>query len=109
MAAEKCYREIQSPGELFGISFVEIMVLIAVPLLLAPFFTLIKINLIYALAIDALLYALVRFSNRLSGFEYGVISALCYHFVWPRQLSGYVLDEHDYIRATSPKADDRQP
>ena len=40
----------------------------------------------------------LRFGNRVSGFDYGVISFLSFHLLWPRQLSAFGLEEHDYLR-----------
>ena len=95
---EKCYREIQSPSQLGGVSPVEAFVLLAVPIVLAPIFTVLGINLIFALAADVVLYTILRFGNRLSGFEHGIVSYVSFHFRWPRKLSGFNLREHDYLR-----------
>ncbi|MBC6947529.1 hypothetical protein DWB58_06285 [candidate division KSB1 bacterium] len=95
---EKCYREIQAHSQLAGVSPIEAIILLAVPIVLAPFFTLMDINLLFAFVIDIFVYALLRFSNRLSGFDHGLVSFLSFHFIWPKQLSGFKLDEHDYLR-----------
>ena len=94
---EKCYREIQTPGQLGGVSIIEILVLLAIPIMLAPLFTFLEINLLFIFVIDIGVYAVLRAGNRISGFDHGVFSFIYYHFIWPRKLSGYTLDEHDYL------------
>ena len=95
---DKCYREIQTPGQLGGVSVLELFILIAFPIALAPLFIWLKLNLLIVFALDVALYAVLRLGNRVSGFEHGVISFFSFHFLWPRQLSAFVLDEHDYLR-----------
>ena len=95
---EKCYREIQSHGQLGGVSPIELIVLIGFPILVAPVLTMLDLNLLLAFALDAIVYAVLRISNRLSGFEHGVISFLNFQFVWPRKLPAFPLEEHDYLR-----------
>ena len=95
---EKCYREIQARGQLGGVSLFELLALLAFPIALAPLFVWLELNLLFVFALDVALYAVLRLGNRVSGFEYGVISFLSFHFFWPRQLSAFGLDEHDYVR-----------
>lgn len=95
---EKCYREIQAHGQLGGVSLIELFILIAFPIALAPVFIWLELNLLFVFALTLVLYAALRFGNRISGFDYGVISFLSFHLFWPRQLSAFVLEEHDYLR-----------
>jgi len=96
--AEKCYREIQSHGQLAGVSPIEAIILLAVPIVLAPILTVLNINLLFSLALALVLYAILRLSSTVSGFDHGAISFILYHFVWRRNLSSFALDEHDYLR-----------
>jgi hypothetical protein len=102
---EKCYREIQAHGQLGGVSIIEIMILLAFPIMLAPIFTWLGLNLLFVLALDLILYALLRFGNRISGFDYGVVSFFSFNFIWPRRLSGFNLDEHDYLKQAPSHSD----
>ncbi len=95
---EKCYREIQAHGQLGGVSLLELIILLAFPIALAPVFVWLKLNLLIIFALDVALYAVLRMGNRVSGFDYGVLSFFSFHFLWPRQLSAFVLEEHDYLR-----------
>jgi hypothetical protein len=94
---EKCYRDLQSRGELAGISLFELMALLALTLLLFMIFNLLGLSLIYIVVIDVIIFAILRQANRISPFEHDVISLFCFHFVWPRKLSAYKLDEQDYL------------
>ncbi|MDZ7290683.1 MAG: hypothetical protein ONB44_14010 [candidate division KSB1 bacterium] len=94
---EKCYRDLQSRGEIVGVSLFELLALVAVPILLFPIFTLLDISFFYILVIVLVLLFLFRLGNRVSPFEYGLISYLFFSFVWPRKLSGYKLEERDYL------------
>ena len=95
---EKCYREIQAHGQLGGVSIIELFVLIAFPIALAPLFVWLELNLLIVFALTLMLYAVLRVGNRVSGFDFGVISFLSFYLLWPRQLSAFVLEEHDYVR-----------
>jgi len=79
----------------------ELLLLLAFPIALAPIFIWLKLNLLIVFALALILYTALRFGNRVSGFDYGVISFLSFHFFWPRQLSGFALEEHDYLRQTA--------
>lgn len=96
---EKCYRDLQTQGEVFGIGLFELLALLAVPLLLFPIFTLLDVSFLYIAAVEIVLIVLFRLANSVSPFRYGFISYVHYHFIWPRALSGYPLDEHDSFTA----------
>jgi hypothetical protein len=81
-----------------GVSLIELFILLGFPIALAPVFVWLNLNLLFVFALDLVLYALLRMGNRVSGFDYGVISFFSFHFLWPRQLSGFALEEHDYLR-----------
>jgi hypothetical protein len=95
---EKCYRDIQSRGQLGGLSLLEVFILLAVPILLAPIFTLLKLSFGIILVIEILLYTLFRLAARASHFDYGLASFVYSKLVWPKQLSAYGLDEKRYIK-----------
>ncbi len=95
---EKCYRDIQSRGQLAGLSLVEVFILLGVPILLFPIFTLLKLSFGIILLIDVLLYTLFRLAARSSQFDYGLVSLVYSKFIWPKQLSGFGLDETSYIK-----------
>ena len=71
---EKCYRDIQSRGQIAGLSLLEVFILLAVPILLFPFFTLLNLNFGIILVIEILLYKLFRLAARVSNFDYGLAS-----------------------------------
>jgi len=95
---EKCYRDIQSRGQIVGLSLLEVFILLAVPILLFPIFTLLKLSFGIILVIEIFLYALFRLAARVSHFDYGLASFVYSRFIWPRQLSAYGLDEKEYIK-----------
>jgi len=95
---EKCYRDIQSRGQIAGLSLLEIFILLAVPILLFPFFTLLNLNFGIILVIEIFLYTLFRLAARVSHFDYGLASFVYSRFIWPRSLSAYGLDEKEYIK-----------
>jgi hypothetical protein len=94
---EKCYRDLQNRGEIAGVGLFELMALLAVTLLLFMVFNLLRLSLIYILIIDVIAFAILRQANRISPFEHDLISFFCFHFIWPRKLSAYRLEEHDYV------------
>lgn len=94
---EKCYRNLQSHGEIAGVGLFALLALVAVPILLFPIFTLLEINFFYILLIDVALLVVLRLANRLSPFEHGLVSYVCFHFYWPKKLSAYRLQEKDYL------------
>ena len=94
---EKCYRDLQSHGEIAGIGLFALLVLVAVPILLFAVFTLLKINFIFILVIDLALFVIFRMASRVSPFEHDLVSFVCFHFVWPKRLSAYRLEEKDYL------------
>ena len=98
---EKCYRDIQSRGQIAGLSLLEVFILLAVPILLFPFFTLLNLNFGIILVIEILLYTLFRLAARVSNFDYGLASFVYSKFIWPRRLSAYGLDEKEYIKEKS--------
>ena len=98
---EKCYRDIQSRGQIAGLSLLEVFILLAVPILLFPFFTLLNLNFGIILVIEILLYTLFRLAARVSNFDYGLASFVYSKFIWPRRLSAYGLDEKGYIKDKS--------
>lgn len=100
---EKCYRDIQSRGQLAGLSLVEVFILLGVPILLFPIFTLLKLSFGIILIIDVLLYALFRFAARSSQFDYGLISFFYFQFIWPRHLSAFGADEKIYLKEDEEK------
>ena len=95
---EKCYRDIQTRGQIAGLSLLEVFVLVGVPLLLFPFLTLLDINFAIILLIEIMLYALFRLAGKISGFDYGLISFVLYNYKWPRELSAFKLDERQYLK-----------
>lgn len=95
---EKCYRDIQSRGQIAGLSLLEVFILLGVPILLFPIFTLLKLSFGIILIIDLLLYVLFRLAARVSHFDYGLISFVYSKIIWPRQLSAYGLDEKEYLK-----------
>lgn len=95
---EKCYRDIQNRGQIGGLNLPELFILLGVPLLLFPIFTLLNLNFGIILLIEILLYCLFRLADRLSNFEYGLASFICSKFIWPKKLSAYGLDEKQYIK-----------
>jgi hypothetical protein len=94
---EKCYRDLQSHGEIAGVGLFALMALVAVPILLFPIFTLLNVSFFYILVLDIALFVLFRMGNRVSPFEHGLVSYVCFHFIWPRKLSAYKLEERDYL------------
>jgi hypothetical protein len=98
MAMEKCYRDIQSRGQIAGLNLLEVFILIGVPLLLFPIFTLLKLSFGIVLIIEILLYTLFRLAARVSHFDYGLVSFVFSKFLWPKHLSAFGLDEIKYIK-----------
>ena len=94
---EKCYRDVQSRGEIAGVGLFELLALVAMPILLFPIFTLLDLSFFFILVIDMALFVLFRLANRVSPFAHGLISYLCFHFFWPSKLSAYKLEEQDYL------------
>jgi hypothetical protein len=94
---EKCYRDLQSRGEIAGVGLFALFALLAVPILLFPIFTLLDVSFFYILVLDLILFILFRLGNRVSPFEHGLISYACFNFIWPRKLSAYKLEEKDYL------------
>lgn len=95
---EKCYREIQTRGEIAGVNILEMFILIAFPIVLFPFFTLLDWNVGIILLLDILLYLAFRLGNKVSHFDYGLASFVFSKFVWPQKLSAYGLDERRYLK-----------
>lgn len=95
---EKCYRDIQSRGQIAGLSILEIFVLIGVPIVLFPIFTLLNIYSGIIIVLEIVLYFLFRLAIRVSSFDYGLASFIYSRFVWPKKLSAYPLDETKYIK-----------
>ena len=98
---EKCYRDIQSRGQIAGLSLLEVFILLAVPILLFPFFTLLNLNFGIILIIELFLYTLFRLAARVSHFDYGLASFVYSKFIWPRNLSAYGLNEKEYVKDKS--------
>ncbi len=95
---EKCYRDIQSRGQIAGLSLLEVFILLGVPLLLFPIFTLLKLNFAIILIIEIFLYTLFRLAARVSHFDYGLASFVYSKFIWSKYLSAYGLEEKVYIK-----------
>ena len=95
---EKCYRNIQDRGQIAGLNLLDLFILIGMPILLFPIFTLLSLNFSIIFAIELLLYVLFRLAGRVSNFEYGLTSFIYSKFIWPKKLSAYVLDEKLYIK-----------
>jgi len=95
---EKCYRDIQSRGQIAGLSILEIFILIGVPIILFPIFTLLNIYSGIIIVIEIILYLLFRLAIRVSSFDYGMASFIYSRFIWPKKLSAYSLDETKYIK-----------
>lgn len=96
---EKCYRDIQHRGQIAGLNLPEVFILLGVPLLLFPIFTLLNINFGIILLIELFLYFLFRLAARVSSFDYGLVSFLFSKFIWPKNLSAYGLDERQYFKS----------
>lgn len=94
---EKCYRDLQSRGEIAGIGLFALFALVAVPIVLFPIFILLEVSFFYILVLDLLLFLMFRLGNRVSPFEHGLLSYVFFNFIWPRQLSAYKLEERDYL------------
>jgi len=94
---EKCYRDLQSRGEIAGVGLFALFALVAVPILLFPIFILLNVSFFYILILDLFLFFLFRLGNRVSPFEHGLLSYIYFNFIWPRRLSAYKLDEQDYL------------
>jgi hypothetical protein len=94
---EKCYRDLQSRGEIAGVGLFELLALVAVPILLFPIFTLLNLSFFFILVIEVVLVVLFRMANRVSPFAHGLASYVFYHFIWPKKLSAYKLEEQDYL------------
>lgn len=95
---EKCYREIQVRGQIAGLNILELFVLIAIPVILFPLFTLLNWHALIILAIELVLYLVFRFAAALSNFDYGLASFVFSKFIWPKKLAAYPLDETRYIK-----------
>ncbi len=95
---EKCYRDIQNRGQIAKINILELFILIGVPLLLFPIFTLFNLNTLIILVIEVLLYIIFRMADRISTFEYGMASFIYSRFIWPQKLAAFVLDEKRYLK-----------
>ncbi len=102
---EKCYRDIQARGQIAGLSIIEVFILLGIPLLLFPLFTLLGWPTLFIMGLEAALYFIFRLADRASHFGYGLFSLLYFTFVWPRQLSGYPLDEPRYLIINEKKKD----
>jgi len=98
LTMEKCYRDIQSRGQIVGLNLLEVFILLGVPLLLFPIFTLLKLNFGIIIIVEILLYAIFRMAARVSHFDYGLVSMVYSKFIWPKQLSAYGLDETKYYK-----------
>jgi len=95
---EKCYRDIQTRGQIAGLNLLEVFILLGVPLILFPIFTLIKLNFGIILIIEIFLYTLFRLAARVSHFDYGLASFVFSKVIWPKYLSAYGLDETEYLK-----------
>ncbi|MCU0644933.1 MAG: hypothetical protein MUC94_11820 [bacterium] len=95
---EKCYRDIQSRGQIAGLSILEIFILLGVPIILFPIFTLLKLYTGIIFLIEIALYFLFRLAIRVSAFDYGLASFIYSRLIWPKKLSAYPLDETQYIK-----------
>ena len=94
---EKCYRDIQNRGQIAKINVLELFILIGVPLILFPIFTLFNFNTFVILLIEIALYVLFRLADRISIFEYGLASFVYSRFIWPQRLSAFELHERRYL------------
>ena len=103
---EKCYRDIQSKGFILGLNIMEVFILLGVCLLLFPIFTLFDLNMGFIFVLAIILFFVFRLANRLSVFDYGLLSFIYSKFVWPQKLSAYALDEKPYLK--DEKASDNQ-
>ncbi len=95
---EKCYQHIQSRGQIAGLSIVEIFILLGIPLVLFPIFTLFSLNTVAIIILEIILYLIIRLTNRVSQFDYGLLSFIFSKFVWPQRLSAFPLDEKQYLK-----------
>jgi len=95
---EKCYRDIQNKGQIAGLNLLEVFILLGVPILLFPIFTLLGLSFGIILIIEILLYCIFRMAARVSNFDYGLASFIYSKFMWPKKLSAYGLDEKQYLK-----------
>jgi hypothetical protein len=105
---EKCYRDIQNRGQIAGLNILEIFILLGVPILLFPIFTLINLGFGVIIIIEVFLYTVFRLAARVSHFDYGLISFIYSKFIWPRKLSAYALDEKQYFKGSKNKAQESE-
>lgn len=101
---EKCYRDIQLRGQIAGLNLPEVFILLAVPLLLFPIFTLFDINFGLILLIEGFMFFLFRLAAKVSHFDYGLASFIFSRFIWPRKLAAYGLDERRYLKTDAGSA-----
>jgi hypothetical protein len=94
---EKCYRDLQSRGEIAGVGLFALFALLAVPIVLFPIFTVLDVSFFYILILELMLFFVFRLGNRVSPFEHGLLSYIYFNFIWPRKLSAYRLDEREYL------------
>ncbi len=94
---EKCYRHLQIQSGVGGVGLLEMLVLVAVPILLIPMFTLFDVNFLFIIIVEIGLFILFRFANKITPFAFGLTSYIGFHFLWPKKLSAFVLREFDYI------------
>ncbi|MBN2008757.1 hypothetical protein JW960_05390 [candidate division KSB1 bacterium] len=95
---EKCYRDVQDKGKIAGLNLFELFILLGIPPLLFPVFTLFSLNFVFILLIETVLFFVFRLANRISSFDYGLLSFIYSKFIWPKELSAYELDEQQYIK-----------
>lgn len=94
---EKCYRDLEARSGISGIGIIEIMALLAVPIMLFPVFVLLDLNFIYILGIEIMLVVIFRMANNISPFQHGLISFIASNFLWPKKLSAFKLQERNYL------------
>jgi len=94
---EKCYRDLQSRGEIAGVGLFALFALLGVPIALFPVFTLLDVSFFYILILELILFFVFRQGNRVSPFEHGLLSYVYFNFIWPRKLSAYRLEEREYL------------
>jgi hypothetical protein len=95
---EKCYRDIQSRGQIAGLNMLELFILIAIPLILFPILTLLDITFGVVLIIEVILFVVFRLAANVSPFDYGLVSYIYSKFVWPQKLSAFAMEEHPYLK-----------
>ena len=94
---EKCYRHLQTQSGIGGIGLLELLALLAVPIMLFPVFVIMELNFVYILGIEIMLAIVFRMANKISPFQHGLASFVSFNFLWPKKMSAFKLQEQSYF------------